>query len=963
MVVKGNNCIICLNHDHTTDMCYGKDRLTTVCSMGGCSKKHHPSLHSATQPTIQAVQTLGHSILAEQASHVDKPIVEVGDTDPGVKDQGKGVETTHQVSKEHDALLRGEVPGNFVFKLRSRRQQAHRINWNEASWSGGTAIFVDEQRKKELKEMEELLKLPILDGNNVLLKIQQVKVKHGPGGSITKVITFWDDGSTCSLVLIETAEQLNCPCEPVTVTIETVNGELKRETKLYCVELLTCGGKRVVIKAFGVENISEVKSVVDISGVKHLFSDEVQTQWGKIAKRSRGKVDLLVGQEYAGYHPVQYEAHGNLVICRTLFGQGWMITGTDESLQSGDCRWGPEVAAMRIGRITVSLQSINRITLTASTDRLAYNDRVTVSQAKVTFTQDRDYYTSENLGIEPARRCPGCRGCKECSWRGQQLSRKEAFEYELMEKCVEFKEGKFHVSYPFLVDPKELSDNLNQVKRIAEAEERKLEREGRVDQFNNLFQKLQDLGALEEITESEMKAWTGPTHYVSLQHVIDESSATTDFRIVTNSSLKSPGNPHTLNNIMAKGPNMLMDPYKILIRYRNYLKSLSSDVTKAYYQMHTGLIEKHVRRVVWRNGNKNAKWKVYGYVVVSFGDIPAAVFLEICIRMTITMFGYIDLIAAHRLWQDHYVDDITTGGNKEEVMRFKGKEDPVTLACEGTMPQILKKTNLILKAVAISGDPDDAAMKKLSGKVLGLGYSTERDVLTVRFRVNVSERRRGEPTGPDIKKETMGEIQQVMLTRRILLGVTNSQFDMMGLVSPLTIKLKVAMRDMFVKELGMDWDTKLLGKMRETWVGYLEELVETGGVEFHRCVRPEGEVKQFWIIVFFDGSDVAYAAVLYCRWEMHDGQVIVKLLCSKSRVAPLQRISTPRVELNGAVVGIRLLWTVVQALENEELPTKALIGGDSETVLAAREKAGGALGEYFGNRVGELWELQEKIAE
>ena len=78
-----------------------------------------------------------------------------------------------------------------------------------------------------------------------------------------------------------------------------------------------------------------------------------------------------------------------------------------------------------------------------------------------------------------------------------------------------------------------------------------------------------------------------------------------------------------------------------------------------------------------------------------------------------------------------------------------------------------------------------------------------------------------------------------------------------------------------------------MGKMRETWVGYLEELVKTGGVEFHRCVRPEGKVKQFWIIVFFDGSDVAYAAVLYCRWEMHEGQVIVKLLCYKTRVAPL----------------------------------------------------------------------------
>ena len=57
------------------------------------------------------------------------------------------------------------------------------------------------------------------------------------------------------------------------------------------------------------------------------------------------------------------------------------------------------------------------------------------------------------------------------------------------------------------------------------------------------------------------------------------------------------------------------------------------------------------------------------------------------------------------------------------------------------------------------------------------------------------------------------------------------------------------------------------------------------------------------------------------------------------------------------------MWTVVQALEHVGLPTKVLVGGDSETVLAAREKATGALGEFFGNRIGECWDLQKKIAE
>ena len=773
-------------------------------------------------------------------------------------------------------------------------------------------------------------------------------MKYGPRGEMTEVTVFWDNGSTCSLVLTETAEQLGCPGEEVTVSIDTVNGVITRDTKLYCIELLNNSGERVLIKAFGVENISEVRSVVQLSGVKEKFSGDVQSQWSKVSRRPKGQVHVLIGQEHAGYHPVPFEALENLVICRSMFGQGWLITGTDPELHGEVCHWGEEVSAMRVGRVTVINQS---------------NHRIGISHARLTYTQDRDFYTMEGLGIEPPRRCPGCRGCKECSWRGQQLSRQEAFELEYMENCVEFKDGKFLIKFPFLVDPTELSDNYNQVVRIAESEERKLEKEGRMGEFNTLFNKLQDLGAVEEISDSEMLAWSGPVHYISLQHVVNEESATTSFRIVSNSSLKTPGNPYTLNSILAKGPNMLSDPYKILVRFRSYLKGLSSDVTKAYYQMWTGLLEMHVRRMVWRSGVKGARWRVFGYKCVSFGDVPAAALLEICIRMTIKMFGNIDLKAAHRLFHDHFVDDITSGGTTEEVARFKGSENPETLLCDGTMPQIMKEANLVLKAVAVSGEPDGEALKKLSGSVFGLKYSTERDTLAIVFGVNVSTRRRGMPTGPDINIEKIHELDKAVLTRRLVLGVVNSQFDLLGIAAPLLIKGKVAMRNLFVKETGLDWDTILPDKLRDTWIIFMKELVCAGQLEFHRCVRPEGVVKQFWLVVFFDGSDVAYAATVYCRWLLADDTVVVRLLCCKARVAPLQRLSTPRLELNGAVLGVRLAWTAVQALEYEELPNRVLIGGDSETILAAREKSCGALGEYFGNRIGECWDLQDKISE
>ena len=124
--------------------------------------------------------------------------------------------------------------GKFLEKIREKRVKTDRINWSDSCWSGSTQARVEEQRAKELEEIKELLKLPAIEGNNVLLLIQSVTIKYGLKGEMTEISLFWDNGSYCSLVLTETAEMLGCPGEPVTVSIETVNGVITRNTKLYC---------------------------------------------------------------------------------------------------------------------------------------------------------------------------------------------------------------------------------------------------------------------------------------------------------------------------------------------------------------------------------------------------------------------------------------------------------------------------------------------------------------------------------------------------------------------------------------------------------------------------------------------------------------------------------------------------------------------------------------------------------
>ena len=79
-------------------------------------------------------------------------------------------------------------------------------------------------------------------------------------------------------------------------------------------------------------------------------------------------------------------------------------------------------------------------------------------------------------------------------------------------------------------------------------------------------------------------------------------------------------------------------------------------------------------------------------------------------------------------------------------------------------------------------------------------------------------------------------------------------------------------------------------------------------------------------------------------------------------MTPLQRISTPRSELNGAVLAARLLLTCLRSLSHTEVvPEKVWFIGDSECTLASLEKVDTAFGEYFGNRVGEILEAHAQI--
>ena len=349
-------------------------------------------------------------------------------------------------------------------------------------------------------------------------------------------------------------------------------------------------------------------------------------------------------------------------------------------------------------------------------------------------------------------------------------------------------------------------------------------------------------------------------------------------------------------------------------------------------------------------------WRHFAFQTVSFGDKPAGVFLDIVLKKVASQFAHIDPLAAEKINKDRYVDDVATGGSREEVDRMVGKCVGGTNKFEtnGTLSQILSNGSLKLKAIVTSGETDKEKISKLGSLVLGTGWDPTLDQLYVDVRET------------DTLREVLdaADIMEIKMTPRTLLGIINRPHDILGLVMPVTIRAMVAYRDLFRLEPAPGWDDDIPMKEKLKWLDILNALHQISSVKFDRCIAPVSLASQCDLIGYFDGSDNAYAAVVYIRWALLDGSFNVYLACSKSKVTPLKRISTPRSELNGAVLLTRLmLFFLKSCISSGIKPHKIWLLGDSECTLATVEKTSGSLGEYFGNRRGEILDNQARMQE
>ncbi|XP_075156552.1 uncharacterized protein LOC142229851 [Haematobia irritans] len=129
----------------------------------------------------------------------------------------------------------------------------------------------------------------------------------------------------------------------------------------------------------------------------------------------------------------------------------------------------------------------------------------------------------------------------------------------------------------------------------------------------------------------------------------------------------------------------------------------------------------------------------------------------------------------------------------------------------------------------------------------------------------------------------------------------------------------------------INWDDEIRNCLYIKWQNLKAAIDRISAVEVPRCYSQYlNEATEIELHTFVDAGEDAYAAVCYIRvFSQH--QCDVAIIAGKSKVAPLKPMSIPRLELQAAIIGVRIAQKV---LEISRLNfTSKYFWTDSKTVL------------------------------
>ncbi|GFV74986.1 integrase catalytic domain-containing protein [Trichonephila clavipes] len=510
---------------------------------------------------------------------------------------------------------------------------------------------------------------------------------------------------------------------------------------------------------------------------------------------------------------------------------------------------------------------------------------------------------------------------------------------------VRFNSGRYEVGFPWKGHTQELNDNFSVAEKRVKSLTRRFIRDPTLYiQYSEILKEYESQGIIERVLETE-KPTDRAVFYLPHQAVFRQESLTTKMRIVFDASSHEDGQP-SLNDCIWSGENLNPNIFHLIISFRLNTIAITADIERAFLQISLRDEDRDAVRFLFPDIRSNQtdpyKFQVYRFKRVMFGVNVSPFLLSATIKHHIENYREQYPAATEMLDTCLYVDDVISGAD-DISQALKVSKDSETIMKNASMK--LRKWNsndqTLMRTWEREGlethprHPDDSS-KIPSSKVLGIPWDVVHDYFTI-----------------DVKGLLQLDTSKP-ITKRIVLQSAGKIYDPVGFLSPYTIRLKCLLQELWLRKLS--WDDELPPDIHAVWSQWWLELPFLSELKIPRKILDSsGDSSEVQIHTFSDASQKAYGAAAFLRVK-HKDRVSVDLVTSKSRVAPLKRLSLPRLELMGALLAARLAKEVKKILD-QKCSTRAFFWTDSQVTLHWIKGPSHRWKPFVANRVREIQSL------
>ena len=497
-------------------------------------------------------------------------------------------------------------------------------------------------------------------------------------------------------------------------------------------------------------------------------------------------------------------------------------------------------------------------------------------------------------------------------------------------------DGRFIVPLPKKPQMKPLGESRLQAVRRHKSLERALRSRGAYDDFHLVMEEYFEKDHAELVPADELEKPTSEVFYLPMHMVYKESSNTTKVRAVFDASAPSSSGV-SLNDKLLVGPTVHSPLVDVLIRFRLNRIALTTDVSRMYRMILLEESDKDLHRFVWKR-DASEPLRDYRMTRVTFGVAASSFAANMAVKQNAADFSLEFPAAAKAVNESFYVDDGLVGADsiegaislQRQLQELFARGDFTLRKWNCSNPAVLELIPEELKDTqSLCTLPDEGGYTK----TLGVEWNTVMD----HFRLKVAE---------------LPPIDSV--TKRFLISDVAKTFDVLGWFSPCTIKMKILFQRLW--EMKVSWDDEVPDPVRDAWLRWRSEMSMLTMKYIPRCYYDKRtSVASMELHGFSDASEQAYAAVVYLRIECTNGSTQVALVSSKTKVAPIKRLTIPRLELCGAQLLAQLLHHVRLVLD---IPlNRSYAWTDSTIVLRWLVGSPKCFKTYVGNRVSNIVEL------